>query len=151
MPWKLPRQRHKASPDNAFAWFNLGTNLTYFERYIEATDAYDKARAIGLPQRMLRYQFGPFIAYFHSGQMDDLLTLTEYALKITPSSEEALLWYGWAMYRQGKSSAALESFQKALERNPHVSRCAIRPRLRADQSLIKPLGMGLCYTFLNTN
>ena len=115
---EIAQAETKSSPDNAFAWFNLGTNLTYFERYIEATDAYDKARAIGLPQRMLRYQFGPFIAYFHSGQMDDLLTLTEYALKITPSSEEALLWYGWAMYRQGKTSAALESFQKALERNP---------------------------------
>jgi tetratricopeptide (TPR) repeat protein len=108
----------KSTPDNAFTWFNLGTNLTYFERYIEATDAYDKARAIGLPQRMLRYQFGPFIAYFHSGQLDDLLTLTEYALKVTPSSEEALLWYGWAMYRQGNNTAAMESFQKALDRNP---------------------------------
>ncbi len=108
----------RATPDNAYAWFNLGANLTYFERYIEATDAYDKARAIGLPQRMLRYQFGPFIAYFHSGQLDDLLALTEYALKVTPSSEEALLWYGWAMYRQGNEKAAIESFQKALERNP---------------------------------
>jgi len=108
----------QATPDNAYAWFNLGANLTYFERYIEATDAYDKARAIGLPQRMLRYQFGPFIAYFHSGQLDDLLALTEYALKVTPSSEEALLWYGWAMYRQGNEKAAIESFQKALERNP---------------------------------
>jgi tetratricopeptide (TPR) repeat protein len=108
----------KSTPENAFSWFNLGTNLTYFERYIEATDAYDKARLIGLPQRMLRYQFGPFIAYFHSGQLDDLLTLTEYALKVTPSSEEALLWYGWALYRQGKTSAALESFQEALTRNP---------------------------------
>ena len=115
---EIAQAETKASPENAFAWFNLGTNLTYFERYIEATDAYDKARDIGLPQRMLRYQFGPFIAYFHSGQMDDLLALTEYALKITPSSEEALLWYGWAMYRQGKTTAALESFQKALERNP---------------------------------
>ena len=67
---------------------------------------------------MLRYQFGPFIAYFHSGQLDDLLALTEYALKVTPSSEEALLWYGWAMYRQGNEKAAIESFQKALERNP---------------------------------
>ena len=51
-------------PQNAFAWFNLGTNLTYFERYNEAADAYDTARTIGLPQRMLRYQFGPFISYF---------------------------------------------------------------------------------------
>jgi len=108
----------QSMPNNAFAWFNLGTNLTYFERYIEATDAYDKARAIGLPQRMLRYQFGPFIAYFNSGQLDDLLTLTEYAKKVTPSSEEDLLWYGWAMYRQGNTAAAIESFQAALDRNP---------------------------------
>ena len=27
----------------------------------------------GLPQRMLRYQFGPFFAYFHTGRIDDLL------------------------------------------------------------------------------
>jgi len=106
-------------PENAFAWFNLGTNLTYFERYIEATDAYDKARELGLPQRMLRYQFGPFIAYFHTGQLDDLLTLTEYALKVTPNAEEALLWHGWGLYRQGKSNEALDFFQRALQENPN--------------------------------
>jgi hypothetical protein len=43
---------------NAFAWFNQGTNLTYFQRYSEAAQAYDTARSIGLPQRLLRYQFG---------------------------------------------------------------------------------------------
>jgi tetratricopeptide (TPR) repeat protein len=107
----------QAAPENAFAWFNLGTNLTYFERYIEATDAYDKAREIGLPQRMLRYQFGPFISYFHTNQIDDLLTLTEYALKITPNSEEAWLWYGWAMYRKGQTREAISAFEKALEEN----------------------------------
>jgi len=109
----------ESDPQNAFAWFNLGSNLTYFERYIEATDAYDKARELSLPQRMLRYQFGPFIAYFHTGQIDDLITLTEYALKVTPNAEEALLWHGWAMYRQGKSSEAITDFQKALEENPN--------------------------------
>jgi len=108
-------------PGNAFTWFNLGTNLTYFERYIEATDAYDKAREIGLPQRMLRYQFGPFIAYFHTGQIDDLLALTEYALKITKNSEEALLWRGWAMYRLGKKNEARDYFNQALERNPNYA------------------------------
>lgn len=107
-----------SQPGNAFAWFNLGTNLTYFERYIEATDAYDKAREIGLPQRMLRYQFGAFIAYFHSGQIDDLLTLTKYALQITPNSEEAWLWNGWAMYRQGDKLQAEADFRRALEENP---------------------------------
>jgi hypothetical protein len=109
----------QADPDNAFAWFNLGNNLTYFERYIEATDAFDKAREIGLPQRMLRYQFTPFLAYFHTGQIDDLIALSEYALEVTPNSEEALLWHGWAMYRKGDTPQAVENFQQALIENPN--------------------------------
>jgi tetratricopeptide (TPR) repeat protein len=116
---EIAQQETEADPDNAYAWFNVGSNLTYFERYIEATDAYDKARELGLPQRMLRYQFGPFIAYFHSGQLDDLIALTDYALEITPNAEEALLWHGWAMYRQGDVTAAVESFQQALVENPN--------------------------------
>jgi tetratricopeptide (TPR) repeat protein len=68
---------------------------------------------------MLRYQFRPFIAYFHTGQMDDLVALTEYALKVTPNAEEALLWHGWAMYRLGKTSEALSDFQQALVENPN--------------------------------
>ena len=50
--------------------------------------------------------------------MDDLLALSEYALKVTPNSEEALLWHGWAMYRMGKTSEALTDFQQALIENP---------------------------------
>ena len=109
----------KADPNNAFTWFNIGTNLVYFERYTEAAQAYDKARDIGLPQRMLRYQFGPFFAYFHSGRIDDLVALSEYALQRTPNSEEAHLWHGWAMYRQGKSGQAIDDFQTALKENPN--------------------------------
>jgi len=108
-----------SDPENPYAWFNLGSNLTYFERYIEATDAYDQARELGLPQRMLRYQFGPFIAYFHTGQIDDLVTLTEYALEVTPNAEEALLWHGWAMFRQDDYAQAIEDFQQALIENPN--------------------------------
>jgi len=108
----------ESNPDNPYAWFNLGSNLTYFERYFEATSAFDKARELGLPQRMLRYQFSPFIAYFHSGLMDDLVTLVDYALKITPNSEEAWLWHGWAMYRKGDSNQASADFHRALEENP---------------------------------
>lgn len=108
----------KSDPENAFTWFNLGTNLTYFERYVEATDAYDVARNLGLPQRMLRYQFGPFIAYFHSGQNDEVLALTEYALERTPNAEEALLWRGWALYREGKNADAIQNFTQALKENP---------------------------------
>ncbi len=106
-------------PDDAFAWFNLGTNLLYFERYSEAARAYDQALKLGLPQRFLRYQFGPFIAYFHTGRFHDLLALTEYALKVTPNSEEAHLWRGWAYYRLGERQKAIAEFRAALEANPH--------------------------------
>jgi len=116
---EISQAETEARPENAFAWFNLGSNLAYFERYIEATDAYDQARAIGLPQRMLRYQFGPFMAYFHTGQMSDLFALTEYALKITPISEEAMLWYGWGLYREGKTGEAIAQWQNALKENPN--------------------------------
>jgi tetratricopeptide (TPR) repeat protein len=108
-----------ADPEDAYAWFNLGSNLVYFGDYVKAANAYDQARELGLPQRMLRYQFGPFFAYFHSGQVDELLTLTDYALRITDKSEEALLWQGWGHYRKGDSEAALQDWRKALEVNPN--------------------------------
>ena len=103
---------------DAFAWFNVGSNLVYFERYFEANDAYDKARELGLPQRMFRYQFGPFIANFHSNRTDDLLALTDYALQRTEMSEETWLWHGWALYRNGDTNGAVENWRKALSVRP---------------------------------
>ena len=117
----LARDETTSDPKNAFTWFNLGTNLLYFERYTEAAQAYDEARRIGLPQRMLRYQFGPFIAYFRTSRIDDLLALTEYALKITPNSEEDLLWNGWALYMKGKKAEAIAQFKAGLKVNPFYS------------------------------
>ena len=76
-------------PNDTYAWFNYGSNLVYFENYSEAARAFDSARNIGLPQRMMRYQFSPFLAYFHADRIEDLLTLTSYALDRTPNSEEA--------------------------------------------------------------
>lgn len=112
------RAETQGDPENPFAWFNLGSNLIYFDSYTEAAAAYDRARQIGLPQRMLRYQFGPFFAYFSLNRNEDLMTLSEYALKITPNSEEALLWHGWSLYRDGRKQEALAEFQKALEARP---------------------------------
>ncbi|NPA06462.1 MAG: tetratricopeptide repeat protein [Chloroflexi bacterium] len=109
----------EADPNDAFAWFNLGSNLVFFERWTEAAQAYDRAFEIGLPQRMLRYQFGPFFAYFHSWQLDKLQAIIDYALKITPDSEEAWVWRGWLYYRLGEPQKAAQAFRKALEINPH--------------------------------
>lgn len=125
--WDVDQNRQRAledsiqatqlEPKNTYAWFNLGSNLVYFERYGEAASAYDRARELGFPQRMLRYQFGPFIAYFNSLRNDDLKTIAKYAINITPNSEEARLWMGWAHFRDGDRQAALSEFKKALYYN----------------------------------
>ena len=46
------------------------------------------------------------------------MTLTEYALKITPNSEEGMLWRGWGLYRSGKKQDAVDLFKKAIEARP---------------------------------
>jgi tetratricopeptide (TPR) repeat protein len=107
------------TPTDAFAWFNLGSNLVYFDRYEEAGAAYDKAREIGLPLRMFRYQFGPFLAYFHADRNEDLLVLADYARGVTDMSEEAWLWYGYGLYRNGDYDGARKAWQKADSINPN--------------------------------
>ncbi|HIE25054.1 MAG TPA: tetratricopeptide repeat protein [Anaerolineales bacterium] len=107
------------NPDDAFAWFNLGSNLLYFEEYAQSANAYDQARSLGLPQRMMRYQFGAFIASFQDHRTEDLLALTKYALQRTPNSEEALLWRGWGLYQQGDYEGAIASWELALKHRPN--------------------------------
>ena len=107
-----------ADPDDTYAWFNLGSNLVYFERYDEAALAYDRSREIGLPLRMFRYQFGPFIAYFQSNRDEDLLVLTDYARGVTEMSEETWLWYGWGLYRKDDFNGARAAWNKALSIRP---------------------------------
>ncbi len=104
-------------PQDSFAWFNLGSNLVYFARYAEAAEAYDTVRQLGMPQRMLRYQLA-FPGLFPRRAHGRLLAMSAYALKSTPNSEEALLWQGWGLYRQGDRAGALASFRAALDVNP---------------------------------
>ena len=105
-------------PQNAFAWFNLGSNLVYFERYGEAADAFDTALGLGLPWRFTRYQFGPYIAYFHQARFEDLIEMADYTLFRTQKAEESSLWRGWARYRLGDLYGAIEDFRSALAVNP---------------------------------
>lgn len=104
--------------NNAFAWFNLGSILALQSHYAESARAFDRARQIGLPQRLLRYRFEAFGAYASCGRWDDLLTLTNYALTITANSEEALYWRGVASIAQGKTSQAQNYWRQALEAHP---------------------------------
>jgi tetratricopeptide (TPR) repeat protein len=109
-----------ADPEDGFAWFNLGSALVYFERYQEAAQAFDTSFTLGLPLRMTRYQFWPFVAYYNSDRIDYLLQLTENTYKIINGqySEEALLWHGYGLLRQGDVAGAAADWNKALSVHP---------------------------------
>lgn len=116
----IAQQATAADPSDAFAWFNLGSALVYFERYEEAAQAFDTAFTIGLPQRMTRYQFWPFYAYYNADHIDYLLQLTENTYKVINGqySEEALLWHGYALMRKGDGKGAAADWNKALRVHP---------------------------------
>ncbi len=118
-----------ADAQDPFAWFNLGTSLTHLGDHASAADAYDQARAIGLPWRMLWYQFGPFAAYHALGRYTDMLNLADSVLAATTSIEEIHYWRGLALAGLGDEAAARAAWQAALDLNPAYApaRAALEP------------------------
>lgn len=103
---------------DAFAWFNLGSDLLAQRKMAEADQAFDRAEEIGLPQRMLRYQFGPLEAAYGAKEAENLIRLTNAALDRTPNSEELLYWKGMAYLLTGQNEAATRLFRRALDAHP---------------------------------
>jgi tetratricopeptide (TPR) repeat protein len=110
-----------AEPENAFFWFNLGTSYNAHGEYERATAAFDQARAIGLPWRMLWYQFGPYEAYYQVGRYDDVILLADVTLKDRPYFEESFYYKGLALAAAGETAAAADNLQKAARFNPNFA------------------------------
>ena len=112
-----------ADPADAFAWFNVGTNLTALGRHVEATAAFDQARLAGLPWRMLWYQFGPYEAYYQVGRYEDVITLARATLDVTDNLEESHYWLGLAQLaaERGTADDARREFELALVLNPNFA------------------------------
>jgi tetratricopeptide (TPR) repeat protein len=106
-------------PDNAFLWFNLGTIYNALGRYDEAATAFDQARSIGLPWRMLWYQFGPYEAYYQVGRYDDVLLLADTTLKDRPYFEESFYYRALALASLGNVDDARTNLERAIEFNPN--------------------------------
>jgi tetratricopeptide (TPR) repeat protein len=113
------RAQVEAQPDDAFAWFNLGTDLTALGHFEEASAAYDRARVLGLPWRMLWYQFGPFRAYYETGRYQEVIVLADATIRSAGGNiEELYYWKGAGLAAQGDTEAARQAWQQALEANP---------------------------------
>ncbi len=109
-------QRHlDTNRDDAFAWFSLGGNLLAHERYEEAAGAFDEARMIGLPFRMMWYQSGPFTAYYETGRLQEVLALADATIEVTEMVESLHYWRGMALAGLGDTDGARRAFERALK------------------------------------
>lgn len=116
----------QANPNDAIAWFNLGTALTRLggltgdaQYYQGGAQAFDRAREIGLPPRMLWYQFQPYLAYMKLQRYQDMVDLADATLETQGGRNvEETFWYkGHALAFLGDIAGAREAYQEALKVN----------------------------------
>jgi tetratricopeptide (TPR) repeat protein len=121
--YEIAREQARADNNDAFAWFNIGTNLVHLGMYNEAAAAYDQARNLGLPWRMLWYQFGPFEAYYRVGRYQDMLTLAQANLNDGGGQfvEETFYYGGLARQALGEYDRAAQNLQQAVAFNPNFT------------------------------
>ncbi len=120
----VARAEAAADPEDFVAWFNLGSTYTLLGEYALAASAYDEARRVGLPFRLLWYQEEPFAAYLGAGRYDDVIRLAEVTLNNAGEHEEAYYYQGLAYQATGRQEAAARTLQKALDYNPNFGRAA---------------------------
>jgi hypothetical protein len=116
----------EADAENAFAWFNLGTSLTRLGEntgesryYQQGASAFDQAFVLGVPPRVVWYQFRPYIAYMKTERYQDMLDLANSTLETTGGRnvEETYLYQGHALAFLGDINGARAAYQKGLELN----------------------------------
>ncbi len=116
----------KENQEDAVAWFNLGTALTRMggltgeaQYYEGGAQAFDRARQIGLPPRMLWYQFQPYLAYLKLQRYQDIVDLADATLETQGGRNvEETFWYkGHALAFLGDIVGAREAYQEALRVN----------------------------------
>lgn len=114
------------NPQDKFAWFNLGTSLTELGSltgeqvfYEQGAEAFDTARTLELPYRMLWYQHRPYMAYYKISRFEDVIQLADVTLSTRGGEnvEETYLWKGHALASTGDAGGARDAYTEALAKN----------------------------------
>ncbi|HNS39100.1 MAG: C39 family peptidase [Anaerolineae bacterium] len=120
---RIAEQETVDRPDDVFSWFNLGTALTRMggltgeaQYYQGGVQAFDRAREIGLPPRMLWYQFEPYLAYLRTDRYQDIIDLANATLETQGGRNvEETFWYkGHALAYLGDIPGAIAAYKAAL-------------------------------------
>lgn len=112
------RSEATANPNDAWAWFNMGTSYVRLGDYYDAATAFDEAFRLGqLPYRLMWYMFGPYEAYYNVGRYEDVFTLAANTEQTTIYVEEIAFWRGMVYAARGQNELAINEFNKALAFN----------------------------------
>ena len=131
--WTLSLAQAEIDSGNAdsFTYFNRGWAELQLDLYEDAAASFDRALSMGLPWRMLWYEFGPFEAYLEVGRYDDVIRevrrtiagLPEIAispeLNVEISIEELYYYIAQAYLGQGNTERAIANLDAALYRKPN--------------------------------
>lgn len=112
---QLIRELVAQHPDDAYLWFSLGTTEYLLGNIDAALAAYERAAAIGLPPKMLWYQFWPVSAFVDAGQYQRALELA--AAQIASAGVFGEMHYerGRAFEALGQTNAAIAEYRRALD------------------------------------
>ena len=116
--------RRATDARRCLAWFNLGSSLAAQGRFADAATAFDQARVIGLPWRMLWYQFSPFHAYFEAGRTDELIALADATIATAGNIEETYYWKGKGLQAKGDAEPPA-NHRRAVELNSNYPEAAV--------------------------
>jgi DNA-directed RNA polymerase specialized sigma24 family protein len=112
--------------DQFFAWFNLGTNLTYLRKYQDAVTTFDQAFSLykkipesELPWRIFWYQTDFFQAYYATGRYQDVIDLATMIINgpSTPQTEDSYYWRALAEEALGNRTGAIQDLETSLKIN----------------------------------
>jgi tetratricopeptide (TPR) repeat protein len=114
---QLSQAEIDSGKSDSFTLFNMGSSLVDLGQYTQAANDFDQARKIGLPWRMMWYQYSPFEAYLKVGRNDDVITLAHDVIATTPGVEETYYYAGLAYQAEGDLTRAKNNFEVAVWRN----------------------------------
>ena len=128
--WQKAAEKAQAdidsNPENAFAWFNLGSSLTRLGEltgdaafYENGAAAFDQAFILGVPPRVVWYQFRPYIAYMKVTRYQEMIDLANVTLETQGGRnvEETYLYKGHALAFLGDRPGAVEAYEQSLRLN----------------------------------
>ncbi|MEO0598174.1 MAG: C39 family peptidase [Chloroflexota bacterium] len=118
-----------AGQTDGYAYHNLGWAEVQLGNYEAAAEAFDQARAAGLPLRMFWYEFGVFEAYLAVERYQDVINLVNTELANAGQAISIEEWYyyaGQAYEGLGNTERAIINYQVAVTRNTNFTEAADR-------------------------